>query len=164
MNTGRIRALKWWQWVLIVSVVSYGVGLFLPEDSPKQNVAGTAAQDAETAQKETESEENGCSVLPLSVMTAITSGEQEGVGMIPVRGAYVKSPDFKNVYFMAIEFKATGIENQVGVWARNGIESGLILSVDGFAKAFTVWPDASQTDAEISGADRSIETAKRCLG
>jgi hypothetical protein len=96
-------------------------------------------------------------------MAAIASGEEEGVGMVPVVGYAYKSPDFNNVYFMAVKFKATGINDQTGVWARNGIDTGIILAVDGFAKQFTVWPDASETDAQISGADPNIDKEKACL-
>lgn len=137
---------------------------------------GTTSQDSapivtsETSRKEVgaptsnvESDSVRCLDLPNSVMADIASGEQDGVGMTPVRGAYFKSPDFVNVYFMAIRFGAAGIDEQVGVWARNGVDSGVILSVDGFAKSFTVWPDASKTDAQISGADRNIDIVKRCL-
>jgi hypothetical protein len=49
------------------------------------------------------------------------------------------------------------------VWVGNGIETGLILSVDGFAKEFTVWPNASKTVAQIPRADRSIDVVKNCI-
>jgi hypothetical protein len=83
--------------------------------------------------------------------------------MIPVVGFAVKSPDFSNVYFLAIQFSATGIDDQIGVWARNGIDSGTIMSVDSIAQNFTVWPDADGTAAAIASNDPSVSSAKSCL-
>ncbi len=104
-----------------------------------------------------------CISIPSNVLADIASGEEAGVGMIPVVGYAVKSPDFSNVYFLAIQFSATGVQDQIGVWARNGIDSGIIMSVDSIAQNFTVWPDADGTGAAISRNDPSVESAKSCL-
>ena len=130
-----------------------GFVIFAPVAFANSGCKESASQD----------ESASCIRLPKSVLNSVAAGEELGVGMVPVSGFAIKSADFNNVYFFAIEFQATGIENQVGVWARNGIESGLILSVDGTAKAFTIWQDASKTDAQISGGDRNISIAKSCL-
>ena len=105
--------------------------------------------------------------LPVSadMQAAIAQGEESGVGMTPVKAAAVKSPDFQNVYFIAMEFSATGVPNQTGVWASNSLEKGggVIMAVDGFAQQFTMWPDADTTQASISAADASVEKAKDCV-
>jgi hypothetical protein len=97
------------------------------------------------------------------VLADIASGEEAGVGMIPLVGKAIKSTDFSNVYFLAIQFSATGVDNQIGVWARNGIDSGMILSVDSIAQNFTVWPDADGTDAAIASNDPGVKLSKSCL-
>lgn len=104
-----------------------------------------------------------CIPIPSNVLADIASGEEAGVGMIPVDGYAVKSPDFSNVYFFAIRFSATGVDDQIGVWARNGIDSGIIMSVDSIAQNFTVWPDADGTDAAIAPNDPSVKLSKSCL-
>lgn len=79
--------------------------------------------------------------------------------------AAVKSDDFKEVYFIAMRFAADGGGDEVGVWASNSLRpgGGVLMSVDGYAKQFTDWPDASKTDAAINSADPAVEAAKSCL-
>lgn len=161
----KLGNLKWWHWLLILILGLTIVGSLFPSAETDDNEASSPTDSSSVSEpaKDLIERPSNCIQLPQSVIEAIASGEEEGVGMVPVVGYAIKSPDFNNVYFMAIEFEATGVKNQVGVWARNGIETGLILSVDGFAKEFTVWPDASKTDAQISGADRSIDVVKKCI-
>jgi hypothetical protein len=103
--------------------------------------------------------------------TELLSGNEAGTGKLQyVSAKAVKSPDFNNVYFVAVKFKASGVGNQVGVWAINGKLpqkpadlAGLSLSVNSIAQQFTVWPDADRTQAQIAKNDRSIATAIKCL-
>ncbi len=88
-----------------------------------------------------------------------------GDGMKFISAKAVKSPDFSKVYFIAMKFSATGIEDQVGVWASNSLEpgGGLIIAVDGVAQQFSDWGPGSSTAAEISPTDPSVAVAKACL-
>jgi hypothetical protein len=103
--------------------------------------------------------------------TELLSGNEVGTGKLQyVSAKAVKSPDFNNVYFVAVKFKASGVGNQVGVWAINGKLpqkpadlAGLSLSVNSIAQQFTVWPDADKTQARIAKNDRSSATAIKCL-
>ena len=133
------------------------IGTFGPQDSVDKTDSGKSSS-ALSAPLGVQ-----CILIPPNVMADIASGEEAGAGMIPVSGYAVKSPDFSNVYFLAIQFSATGIDDQVGVWARNGIDSGIIMSVDSIAQSFTVWPDADGTDAAIASNDPSVQSAKSCL-
>jgi hypothetical protein len=85
--------------------------------------------------------------------------------MSAVRGSAVKSPDFENVYFIAVEFTLAGADNVVGVWVSNSLErgGGITLAADAFAKEFTDWGDAASLAAAISGADPSIRDARTCV-
>ena len=60
---------------------------------------------------------------------------------------YVKSNDFDSVYMVSGNITGAGINpgDAIGVWAISGTPDnpGLTLSVDGFAKSFSPWPDAS---------------------
>ncbi len=157
----KLKNLKWWHWLLIALVALGLLGSVSPSSDSSIEVSSSNSEDSDSAESATKSPD--CISLPASVLETIASGEEPGVGMKSIRGFAVKSADFNNVYFFAIEFSATGISSQTGVWARNGIDSGIIMSVDGFAKEFTVWPDASKTDANISTADRNVLIAKSCL-
>jgi len=141
-------------------------------DSGSNSTQSSSSQKSEpvaTANSNERNKSEGTDVLiqcldvPDQVLLDIASGEEERVGMVPLRGKAYKSPDYTNVYFIAIEFEATGIENQVGVWARNEIESGIILAADSFAQSFTVWPDADKTDSQIMASDPAIKIARDCL-
>ena len=163
----RLSKLRWYHWVLVVLLGLGIIGALAPSSStPQDEKRASEVQDTASDSPSDESgtpETPSCIALSSTTLANIAEGAQDGVGMSPIRGFAVKSPDFSKVYFLAVEFSATGVENQVGVWARNGIEDGLILSADSFAKQFTVWPDASKTDAQISASDRSISNAKACL-
>ena len=104
-----------------------------------------------------------CLEADAGLAKAIIAGDENPAGLKAVKWAGVKSQDF---YFIAIEFSATGVDNQIGVWASDSLKQGgeVIMSADSTAKAFTIWPDADETDAEISDADPSIDDAKACIG
>lgn len=103
--------------------------------------------------------------------TQILAGNENGTGKLTfVSAAAVKSPDFKNVHFVAVKFKAAGVGNQVGVWAisgklpqKAGEISGLTLSANTIAQQFTVWPDGNKTQAQIATNDQSIGAAIKCI-
>ena len=139
---------------LLVLPALWVIGTLAPQDAETKTESGNSSSASVNAQ---------CIAIPSVVLADIASGEESGVGMIPVVGYAVKSPDFSNVYFLAIQFSATGIDEQIGVWARNGIDSGIIMAVDSIAQNFTVWPDADGTDAAIASNDPSVSSAKSCL-
>ena len=152
---------RWWFWVAVVLVIG-AVGSLPDGDDQVTTPSSSSAVDADT--RPTASASRALSV-PVELLDAIASGEESGVGMEPIRGIAVKSGDFSNVYMVAMEFSATGIKNQVGVWATNSLSAGggIIMAVDGTAKAFTVWPDADQTDAQITISDDGVAEAKAAL-
>lgn len=89
----------------------------------------------------------------------------KGAGMKFIAAKAVKSADFSKVYFIAMKFSATGVPDQVGVWASNSLEpgGGLIMAIDGYAQQFSDWPAGSSTAAQISAADPSVARVKSCL-
>lgn len=107
-----------------------------------------------------------CESVDQAVLDAIAAGAQDGTGLALTEGAAYRSPDHEKVYLVAATFTATGVEDQVGVWATNSIDPaspGIMMSVDGMAQQFTVWPVAEDTDAAISPADPSVTAARDCL-
>jgi hypothetical protein len=113
----------------------------------------------------------GCLPITKWFPGELLSGNEKSTGKLSfVSAAAVKSPDFKNVHFIAVKFKAAGVGNQVGVWAlsgklpqKAGDVSGLILSANAIAQQFTVWPDGDKSQAQIALNDRSIKAATKCL-
>lgn len=124
--------------------------------------ATTSAPEATTNEPTATTAPTECEEVPQRILDLISGDEIE-----PIRGSAYRSPDYEKVYFVAIEFAAEGIPNQVGVWATTSIDPaqpGLTLAVDGFAQEFTSLPPANETEANISPADPGVEAAKECLG
>ena len=100
------------------------------------------------------------------MLDAIATGAEDGVGGLKLSNGYaVKSKDFEKVYLIAARLAAPGVEGDVGVWASNSLEpgGGLIMAVDGFAKEFTVWPDANKTDAQIDQTADGYDEVRACV-
>lgn len=106
-----------------------------------------------------------CIEVSTALGQSLMSGAEAGTGAKFLKASAVKSPGSDSVYFIAVKFSATGVDNQVGVFASTALTNGggMVLAIDGTAKQFTVWPDADKTDAAISGADPSVAVAKACL-
>lgn len=79
-------------------------------------------------------------------------------------GYAVKSKQFQNVYIVAAKIYGPGMENGTGpaVWAVGGGNPNAVTSVDGYAKQFSDWPDASDTQAGITMGSDGTQEAKSC--
>jgi hypothetical protein len=88
-----------------------------------------------------------------------------GSGAQFVKAAGVKSPAFARVYFIAVEFSAPGLDNQVAVFAASELtpSGGPVFAVDEVAQRITDWPDADKSKAAISKNDPYVTAAKACL-
>lgn len=125
--------------------------------------AGTAAGEADEAVSTSAAPTAECTQAPQALLDRIATGALDGTGVVPLTGQVYLSPDYGKVYFVAMRFTATGVEDQTGVWATNGLDSGITMSVDGFAKEFTDWPDSATTDAAIASTDPAVAVAIGCL-
>lgn len=93
---------------------------------PEASEAGDTPRVETSESTEAEATDDAESVpecLPVSDerLAEIALGS-EGVTISPVAGAAYRSPDFEEVYFVAMEFALEGAENQVGVWVTNDLE------------------------------------------
>ncbi|WP_028047603.1 hypothetical protein [Cellulomonas sp. URHE0023] len=140
--------------------------------APSAPAASTSAPqppepDKATASAEPVADETPAGCLPVEqpLIDKLVYFAVEGTGMKGVSAAAVLSPDFSEVYFVAMRFSATGVDDQVGVWATNSLspDQGVVMAVDGFAQEFSVAPHADETAAKISTADHSVDLAKACL-
>ena len=106
-----------------------------------------------------------CLTVPPEVMTAIADGAPEGSGFVAREASAVLGTGGE-VYFVAMRFEAAGQTDLVGVWSTTSItanQAATVISVDGFAKQFTHWPDAEQA-FDISPAHPSAKAVEDCLG
>lgn len=109
-----------------------------------------------------------CIGVERAVLDGIAEGVEDDVvgDMVMLEGFAVRSSEFEKVFMVAARFSVPGVDDAVGVWATNGVtlaDAGIMLSVDGIAKEFTVWPDADDTDAEITLSTDGVAAAKACL-
>ena len=95
---------------------------------------------------------------------------QEGFNTagLTLRNAYsVKSNDFSKVYFISADIQGEGLEgeNDIVTLATNSLEigGGIFMSVNGAAKEFFVFPDASTTDAKLTTADDGAKLSQDCV-
>jgi len=102
-----------------------------------------------------------------AMLSNIASGLTVSGGGSLRDGWAVKSNDFNSLYFIAAEIDGPGLEGngEIGLWATNRLEpgQGLILSVDSFAKEFSVWPHGDTTDSNITQFDDGADEAKMCV-
>lgn len=151
--------------IVLAALCVGGIALFGGGD--KEPAAATSSPAARTSSNPAAAAPAaGCLPVSATVVGLFDDQAQTGTGMkMTGRASAVKSPDFAKVYFVAAEFSATGVDNQVGVWAVNNINAtpNAVFSVDGFSKQFTDWPDGAKSASKISGADPSAAAAKRCL-
>ena len=79
----------------------------------------------------------------------------------------VKSRDFNNVWMVAAALEGPGLEPKktIGVWAMGGSpdEPGPVFAVNGFAKTFSIYPDASKTAAGVTLSDDGVKEAIECV-
>ena len=125
--------------------------------------AGAAGGDAADPAGTSAAPTAECTQAPQALLDRIATGALDGTGMVPLTGQAYLSPDYGKVYFVAMRFTATGVEDQTGVWATNGLDSGITMSVDGTATQFTDWPDSATTDAAITSTDPAVAVAIGCL-
>lgn len=156
--------------VLVTALLLAGCGGEDDAAQPSGSGSATSSASEDTQPDQTPDPEpskpEGCLSVKRGVAQQIASARESGTGMKAGPAAAVKSPDFENVYFVAMRFKAMDIEDQVGVWATNSLKprgAATIMAVDGFAQQFTTWPDADKTGAAISSADPSADAANACL-
>jgi len=105
-----------------------------------------------------------CVTAPQALLDRIATGALDGTGMVPVTGQVYRAPNYGETYFVAMTFSAAGIDDATGVWATNGIDSGITMSVDAVAKGFTDWLDASTISTPIASTDPAVAAAIGCLG
>ncbi len=107
-----------------------------------------------------------CDKVPAVLTGDIMSGAQATAGTLTaVKAAAWRSPDFSELWFVAVRFRADGVPAQTGVWVTDSLsaDDDAIMSVDHVAQQFTSWPAASGTAVAIQEDDRGVAAAVGCL-
>lgn len=129
----------------------------------------TSESSQTTSQSESTSKEPeafDCEPVPDALLAAIADGAEPGVGKLRLtEGAAVRAPGYKQVYLIAAEMKAPGVDGEQGVWASNSLKpgGGIIIAVDGFAQEFTVWPDGDSIASPVPNGTEGQDEVLDCL-
>lgn len=134
-------------------------------------VAGCGSTSTSSNSSESQSSSSGdkssggsrCHRFPKSRVRDLASGLQHGATPMPATARYVRSDDYKRVYFVAVKLRIPGAGTEVGTWATNrvGGDAGF-FAVDGIAKEFSDWGDGGTTDANITINDDGADESKEC--
>lgn len=133
-------------------------------DTAAEDEGTDAAPSSSTSPAKAEAKSR-CEDVSSAMAKAIMSGAEDGTGKLTAgNAAAVRSKDYKKAWMIAVHFSGAGVDDEVGVWASNSLKpgGGILMAVDGFAKEFTVWPDADKTDAGMTIGDDGVDEAMEC--
>lgn len=155
------------KWLKITGGVLVGLFILIAivGSSSEQN-NNQITKNNEATETQEVADTNRCEDVPDNIVADINEGfNTEG---LTFRNAQtVKSNDFKSVYFISGDIQGAGLEgdDDIATFATNSLEGtgGILMSVDGVAKEFSVFPDASTTDAKASMSDDGAKQSKDCV-
>lgn len=107
-----------------------------------------------------------CLTVPDAVSAAIAGGGKPS-DLVVKSGAAVKSTERKDMYFVALKFtQGSDATESIGLWAAANLDEGAntFISVDGYAKQFTQWPDGSASSYKLSMTEKDAKSALECAG
>jgi hypothetical protein len=122
-------------------------------DPSTESAAPTTASDAR------------CEEVSPELRETIGQGAQPAFpGLEITEAVAVRSQQYSKVYMVAGRI-VTKDDEQIGLWATNSLspDQGVLLSVDGYAAHFTIWPKAADTEADIRLGDEGTFEAIACL-
>lgn len=155
------------KWLKITGGVLVGLFILIAivGSSSEQN-SNQATENNESTGTQEVADTNRCENVPDNIVADINEGfNTEGLAF---RNAQVvKSNDFESVYFISGDIQGAGLEedNNIATFATNSLEGtgGILMSVDGVAKEFSVFPDASTTDAKATMSDDGAKASQECV-
>lgn len=116
---------------------------------------------------EEEAKPENCLGVSTELGEAIAGGGTDG-DLVWVKGAAVKSPDHKEVYYIAGVVKDPAVDDEevTAVWGTTSLEvgGGMIVSADNVSELMTNWPRSDERTGDIQFTDPGGQDAKKCLG
>lgn len=136
-----------------------------PTQAPEPTVAATVEPPTDAPTEEPVADSR-CEPVDDALVTALGEGLTVEGGSLRHAQA-VKSSDYEEVWFVAADIQADGLEgsDDIGIWATNSLTmgEGIVYSVDEVAKEFSDWGDGGQTDAQLSANDDGAQEARGCV-
>ena len=145
--------------LLVVSVVvaftspGYGCGNQGGNDPPERPAARAEATP-------------DCRKAPKALLTAVQTGMGDMRGAVLRNGYVDRSNDFADLYMVAAEIRAAGLDpgDDVGVWATHTpAGDSAIYAVDGVARRFTDWPVAGKVHTGADSSADGVKRVRRCV-
>ena len=158
------------KWLKITGAVLIGLIIIgAIASSGEQTKTENSKQEQTSQPTETEKpveQANRCLEVPEAVVASLNEGFNTE-GLILRNAKAVKSSDFESVYFISADIQGAGLEGEddIATFTTNSLESGggIYMSVDRVAKQFSVFPDASNTDAKATMSDDGAEQSRDCV-
>jgi len=171
------KKFPWWGWVIIGVLAIGAIGALGGGGSDEASDTASVGEELATEPQESEPliEEQVAPALEcLAVADSLRLAIEDGVDDVAssnslTRAVAVKAPTLENVWFVAAEIAGDGIEpgEVLGVWATNrgadDSEPGILLSVDGGAKAFSIFVSTEETNIDVSPTTTGVAEARACL-
>lgn len=150
---------------VLIGLIIIGAIASSGEQTKPENKQEEATQTAQSEQKPAE-QASRCLDVPEAVVASLNEGfNTEGLTLRNAKA--VKSNSFESVYFISADIQGAGLEGEddIATFATNSLENGggMFMSVDGVAKEFSVFPDASTTDAKATMSDDGAEQSRNCV-
>ena len=158
------------KWLKITGAVLIGliiIGAIASSGEQTKTEDNKQEQTSQTTETEKPVEQaDRCLEVPEAVVASLNEGFNTE-GLILRNAKAVKSNDFESVYFISADIQGAGLEGEddIATFTTNSLESGggIFMSVDGVAKEFSVFPDASTTDAKATMSDDGAEQSRDCV-
>jgi hypothetical protein len=150
--------------VFVVGVIAIAIGS-KPSQKATENKKDKPTSGIKTTQNNSAKDLSRCLNVPANIVANINEGfNTEGLSIQKAKA--VKSKDFGSVYFISGDIQGPGLEgnDEIATFATNKLDSpGIYLSVDNIAKEFSVFPDASTTDAKATMKDDGALLSRDCI-
>ena len=145
----------------VLVVILAGCGGNSTPERPLPAAPTTQAATAAPADKPT----GRCLPVSPELATSIASGLLTPDATLRFATA-VKSNDHANVYMVAADIQAAGLEGttDVGVWATSRLDAGKgpVFAVDAVAKSFSTWGPGDRTEAKTTGTSDAVKQSEEC--
>lgn len=138
------------------------IGVIATAGGDKKETNKTESKPAQTEQAKDLSR---CLDVPENIVANINEG-WDTKGLTFRKAKAVKSKDFESVYFVSGDIQGAGLESEsdIATFTTNKLDTvGIYMSVDGVAKEFSVFPDASTTDAKATMSDDGAKLSRDCV-
>ena len=106
---------------------------------------------------------NECIYSPKIIKNIASGTRYKDASIDAKKSVAFKSNGFKSLYFIAARINSEAFKPSIGIWTVNGIENGMIFSVNTDAKITTVFPDGEKAGPKIKKSDHGYKEVTKCF-